>query len=48
MNENRCGSINDEIQLLKAEVLPFFHEHVDEFKTFVVDKLRQDLSLIHI
>lgn len=42
MNENRCGSINDEIQLLKAEVLPFFHEHVDEFKTFVVDKLRQD------
>lgn len=49
MNDSRCEMfsdeneiLQDEIRLLKEEALPFFHEHVEEFKTYIVDQLSKD------
>ena len=32
----------NELQLLKDEALPFFHEHLEEFRNYVVLKLEDD------
>lgn len=42
MDKNRCGTLEQEINLLKEEALPFFHEHLEEFKTYVLDQLQED------